>query len=43
MCGVYVVWYAQQAVLIWTANRAINAMGGNRESEKNDFFAIHAW
>lgn len=30
------------ALLIWTANQAINAMGGNRESEKNDFFAIHA-
>jgi hypothetical protein len=30
------------ALLIWTANRAINSMGGNRESEKNDFFAIHA-
>jgi hypothetical protein len=30
------------AVLIWTANRVINAMGGNRESEKNDFFTIHA-
>src|SRR5208337_361216 len=30
------------ALLIWAANQTINAMGGNRESEKNDFFAIHA-
>jgi hypothetical protein len=30
------------ALLIWTANQALNALGKNRESEKNDFFAIHA-
>jgi len=29
------------ALLVWAANRAINSMGGNRESEKNDFAAIH--
>jgi hypothetical protein len=30
------------ALLIWTANQAINAMCGSRGSEKNDFFTIHA-
>jgi hypothetical protein len=30
------------ALLIWTANQTLNALGKNRESEKNDFFAIHA-
>jgi hypothetical protein len=30
------------ALLIWAANQTINAMTGNRESDKNDFFAIHA-
>ena len=30
------------AILVWAANRAINSLGGNRESEKDDFSAIHA-
>ncbi len=30
------------ALLVWAANRAINSLGGNRESEKDDFSAIHA-
>jgi hypothetical protein len=30
------------ALLIWLANQTIHSMGGNRESEKNDLFAIHA-